>query len=123
MTDTELIRRVAMEVMGWHYWEKYDDPPSFPRVFVNRQGGFEVVIAPQTKRTSFSPLSNLNHAFMVVEKMRENGWAVYIHSGKNYFAQFHNGHNWPCDGALNSNLGHSICLAALKALEVKDERG
>jgi hypothetical protein len=121
MTDEELIRRVATEVMGWRLKQI-----NIPESVVTDEWFYQDA---NRNFLSFAkdwlPLTNLNQAFLgVVEKMIGDGWFVDI--------------SWlggPPDGwrcrfyrltlennnfyAYHNNLGYAICMAALAAKEAK----
>lgn len=126
LKDEELIKAVALEVMGWEYikWEDFIrrtssrsiDPVYAPLMtWITKDG---LVGEP-----NFNPLTNLNHAFMVVERMRELGFAVSLCNPwfdgasierKEWSASFFTEKN--AIHGRNQNIGHAICLAALKAV-------
>ena len=112
MTDQEIIRAVADKIMVWD-----NDGASWHEIgsLVWRIGFDE-----------WNPLTNLNHAFMVAEKMREEGWYCSLNnSDDEWEIEF-----TKLDGRFlvkedtyiygrHQEIGHAICLAALKAKGVE----
>jgi len=113
--DEQLIRRVATEVMGWKEFHR------------GTEWGYvlkELETFP-TSEDFFMPLAlwiphlNLNDAFLIVEKMREEGW-VEVHICQ-HFSGLWKVTFWHEKGqvanAHHDNLGTAIMLASLKAVK------
>src|SRR5574343_1260227 len=90
MTDTELIHAVATEVMGWH--KGYGSTPADAPIWLDADGkyaGFYVLCkSPYTtnwkawiRELMWTPLTDMNHLWMVVERMRELGWTMRLFHG------------------------------------------
>lgn len=102
---------IATKVMGWHldperrwWWIDRDDQPVSLRVFDSGEWD-----------GPFDPSNNIAHAWLVVEKLKADGWAVSIHW---------NGSDWRCELDLSIDFDHFvdrkaesaplvICLASL----------
>lgn len=119
MTDEELIRQVALEVMGWHLSSD---------LWVNSKGErqAQAIWKPEDYCDcgTFNPLTNANHWMQVVERMRELGywikisnniyrhpdiWKVWVNKETPETFQ-----DWT---ATNATIGHAVCEAALKAMK------
>jgi len=124
MTDDELVRAVAIEVMGW----KYEDPED--PYWVDKYGEYVMGAGVDyTEDGDFTPLTNLNHAWMVVEKMWERGWELAIRRNievRGYEVEFSKliyksrcGDNVDSYYAEHENVCRAILIAAKKAWEGK----
>lgn len=132
MNDEELITAVAEKVMGWH--KGYGSNPGTPPIWLtdkNMITGFYVECKSvyitgwkkKIKRIMWNPITDISHAWMVVEGMRELGFTFRLGHGntvqgiltwvkfssENYKSYHH--HNQP---------GRAICLAALEAVRGED---
>ena len=125
MNDQELIKKVAHEVMGWkssmnlpHYLQPsgYTHQPSWQ----DNDGKF------MDFQDRWNPLTNANHCWMVVEKMRELGWEIEITSIEKENPPWDG--NWEvmfrkllyksrCGDEYDTyfNCNDNLCLAILKA--------
>jgi hypothetical protein len=130
MTDAELVRAVAIEVMGWVIIE--DRQIEYPiRVGNGKEELFELKCEPEYydekgpvySEKHWNPLTNANHRDMVVEAMREKGWECMesnepsfssIMEGS-FLAKFVNRFDeiFTC---LGKTRGRAVCLAALEAV-------
>lgn len=114
MTDQELIEQVATEVMGWYISDKlYFD--SKEQIAIGFATEAEEILCV------FNPLINVNHAFMVVKRMKELGYKLELKQYGNYEYKC----NFWKDGfvysADNVFIGHAICLAALEVMRANKE--
>ena len=107
MDDEELVRRVAVEVMGWDY-----DGASW------HEKGILL-----WRFNDWNPLTNANHWMQVVEQMVEIGW-IFSASCKidndgllQFAASFRNPKTEELHTQHGEPFGHAVCLAALKAVE------
>lgn len=72
-TDEQIIRVLAEKAMGWEWCDRVSQGWGHgPRVWITGEN-------PELENSSptfqgFDPFNRIEHAFMVVEKMRENGW-------------------------------------------------
>lgn len=116
LTDEELIRKVAEEVMGW----VTQLLPSGKRGFVifDELGSGSYSL----KAVDFNPLTDLNHAFMVIERLRELRFTITL----TIWDDNEDNDVLISLGSLPisyegfddiKNIGHAICMAALKAVE------
>lgn len=135
ISDPELERWAATEVMGWFWSEEWQS------WFVKGEpyGCWPDELLPEedideeTPQPKFHPLTNLDHAFMVVEKMRvrevehkylnnldiqflEHQYRVTLKIYCNAPEFFPYGQN-KAYNACHKNLGHAILLACRRALE------
>src|SRR5574343_140195 len=135
MTDTELIHAVATEVMGWH--KGYGSTPADAPIWLDADGkyaGFYVLCkSPYTtnwkawiRELMWTPLTDMNHLWMVVERMRELEWSINIDdiSGE-WKVYFHRCLYFdPIQKvAINSSLSHAILEAALEAVTGDQSNG
>lgn len=111
MDDKELIETVAVKVMGWHA-----DDEKFCWLDVTGRRTAYRLEAGKSWKIYWSPLTDMNHAWMVVERMRDLGFNAnidiyqtgmdevefYQRSGKAFVS-------------CKESIGHAICLAALEA--------
>ena len=69
---SDINKRIAVEVMGWKHdfteegkeWGYYNNKVGFYRKYI--------------RHDHFNPSTDYNDASMVVDKMREDGWAMYL---------------------------------------------
>jgi hypothetical protein len=109
MTDKELEKAIAVEVMGY-YWCNAE--------------GYNLNIDRVATPSNWRPLTNANHRDMVVERMRELGWYISIEpTPDRYLATIL---LYGIDetvsaigGEKHKKPGHAVCLAALKAVRGK----
>ena len=120
MTDEELTRQLAERVMGWRtsFWVKCDS------AFWDTEGLVNYWIyndRPVMQVMDFKPLTNIVHAWMVVERMREKGYTFSISgTSKEKDKPFEVGF-WNYIKTQQTGYDKSICraigLAALAAVE------
>lgn len=81
-------------------------------------------------KVAFSPLTNANHRDMVVERMRELGWYVFITDEPSHFPHSEEGQlgDWSCEfsgkprevyESVHKNLSRAVLEAALMAVRGK----
>lgn len=108
MTNTELVRRVAIEVMGYEI--DSNEPWLFNQLFVSESG-----IQPFW---GFDPLTNANHTEKVVATMGNKGFnfiRIYNGNTKDNMCAFFKGNLYKeTEWIYHKNLGHATCLAALR---------
>lgn len=120
MTYQEIVREVATKVLEFN--EGYaSSEPKTPLQWLKDGGATPYMVKKSWHGYKvFNPISNLNHAFMVVERMLELGWHCQIWQyvagdwGVSFAQLDGTRYEWG-----HPNLGQAICLAALKALEGK----
>lgn len=127
----ELDARVAIEVMGWRESVDTDyDPAQYEwrecgeyRALINRTGQLEGL-------PLWSPSKLITDAWMVVEKLRADGWRWVISSREahteSWWVAVERPAHWEANHtsknqAVDSSLPRAICLVALKAVEDHDE--
>jgi len=121
MTDQEIVRKLA-ELMGWRVVEDSD-----PLMFMDGSGPIAKYYTIElTSFYQFSPLTNLNHIWMVVERMRELGFNFNFnwqaHPGITIsIAQFHKLDPFIHGQGANDNPCRAIAEAAIKAWEAKGQ--
>lgn len=115
MTDAELIEAVATEIM----W------PGEVIIWLAHPGQWQCLIDRYYNNSTFNPITNLNHAFMVVEKMRELEWELILESHRNTIEKIYWVIFWKKFPPLNTKReiaeirglpGRAICEAALQAV-------
>ena len=115
MTDDELIRAVAEEVMGYKEDIRTLDIRGYYR-------NVRVWISPNEDAipyNDFDPIDDISHAWMVVERMRELGWAFKIwsyHAGEFNVFFMNDMRNGEEFRAVDGTAGRAICLAAWEAM-------
>jgi hypothetical protein len=106
MTDTELTKELACRVMGWT---------------VEREAaGYLVFASPHEKHTGWSPLSDIAHAWMLVDVMCR-GWIMDMENDEHgccvsysrNFASTPESHT-----ALADTAPRAICMATLAPAKV-----
>ena len=95
MTDSELIKRTAAEVMGWSLFE--NQWYFVEQKYTRRITGFEL-----SGKYKWNPITDANHWKMVIEKLQSMGYKVEIRS-------------------IKENIGREVCLAALEAMRYRDQ--
>ncbi len=144
MTDAEGTRFLAEKCMGWvvKTCDRHEDY-SFPckeTLMIFFTDGSTAAYWPSeytgARAKTWSPFTRIEHAFMLVEKMREKGWTFQIrmnHSEDptgdvsvdvycNYGPCVRHGSetsNWHGKSARHSELCRAISLAIIAALEGK----
>lgn len=120
MDDQELkeLREWSAEVMGW----KKEMAPYWPYRRADGSWAGYNEYADQYNRNKWTPDTDLNQCFLVVERMRELGWKIVMGNtfDKSYFAEFRAiTYPVPMDNhyAEHDNPCHAILLAA-RATEV-----
>lgn len=113
MTDTELVERVAREVMGW------DDVVHYT---LDRLG--LVRTSPDNIGITFDPLTDMNDLQLVKDKLRETGWEIesHIHSNAEAMVYLFSG---DC-GSIHQQAAteaHAILQAALLQAALKAKGG
>ena len=102
MTE-DLVRWAAEKVMGWRSHNHYE-----PAIWYdyNKDAAGPYVI-------DWNPTTDLNHAFMVVERMREFGWWLDV------YGPDENESEWKArfrqDKKYTEGIDDNLCLAILKA--------
>ena len=130
VTDEELVRAVAVEVMGWH------DEGIHSLASGNYQGirnwwirCYGLDEEPIMPAGDWQPLTNANHWMMVVERMRELGWWFYADPNPHYYPGRHGEISYDigffkikCEKRLaevcgcEKITGEFVCQAALEAV-------
>lgn len=120
MTNKELDKWIAENVMGWKREKRYGTPPYGIFYWVDESLSYKW-IRPVDGWESWHPTTSISDAFMVVEKMRgkcyffecigySDGWRVRVRrSGQGFVNE------------LNKSLPLCLCLAAKKAVEGEGE--
>jgi len=114
MTDEELIKAVAEKVMGWEFYP--GETNRIPDYWYDQNASRDYRFVMPT--SDWNPLTNANHTMMVVERMRELGFNFWIEAqvGTPWIVMFH----MPLKGVVgrheHENVGHAVCLAAIKAV-------
>ena len=124
MLDSELNAAAAQHVMGW----TVDEPPAGHRPYYCDASGELVQDALE-----WQPCADIAQAWMLVEKLRADGWALRLHApgsrfadigwfGKRWVANFDRHADGSMVQAEADTETRAIVLAALRALgvEVKD---
>ena len=116
MTDEQIIELLATKVMGWtlsshgNYWNLPGQPGEREQIF----------------RLDWNPIKHIQHAWMVVEKMRDEGYNAVVCGDNGWGCTFFQvdieetdaiSGTWTvCYGPINAETAQrAICLAALKA--------
>jgi hypothetical protein len=103
MNNVEIDQLVAEKVMGWvkleilgghHVWEDIED---------NWHGAVE----------DFNPSEDLNFAWMIVDKLLEEGIHLYIHPTRTY-TNIHRS-DYSGEYAHGETTAKALCLAGLRA--------
>ena len=130
VTDEELIKAVAVEVMGWTHFE-LDGKGRYSKTnyayIVDRDGSR---LSDGYWEIEWLPLTNANHWMMVVERMMELGWWFYADPNPHYYPKRHGEISYDigffkikCEKRLaevcgcEKITGEFVCQAALKAVK------
>lgn len=113
MSDEQLTKAVAEEVMGWF------EEPSWEQVtwcrLAGKQAG-EHLYEPVVSKEKWQPLTDPHHWMMVVERMRELGWwfrlLVMPSSIECEFYKLEG----DCEYASGYEIGRAVLEAALSAV-------
>lgn len=118
MTDQELqeLREWAARKMGWS--KENLTPQSSPEydVWVNSQGVIQFSVE------AFRPDQDLNQCFLLVEKMREEGWKLRL---ERLSACFGSGFKWTGDKTKKKimfEFDPNPALAILKAAKATEDK-
>jgi hypothetical protein len=123
MTDAEIIRTIAEKVMGWMpVHERYAPHCGCSMVYDQREEtlgkrfiGPACGVTLHVEHDRWNPLTSISDAFMVVEKMREFGWAFCLGEGAECWeVGFARGYQEAEGDALT--IPRAICLAAIAAI-------
>ncbi len=130
LSDEAIIRLLAEKVMGWKYYRQHLAVKLRPTDSWLAENGFECVETPESvehigwsEGKTFEPLTDIAHAFMVVEKMRMGGHSYRITesgtSGECFACRItvpvpRPGHHVVATG---ETAARAICFAAIAATE------
>ena len=108
--DICLLKAVAVEIMGWVC---VDDEQATTSCFVK----YEV----DGDERWWDPILDINHASLVIEKMRDLGFTITINTedgAREYYTEFYseNYGSQPGETGCDMFMGRSICWAALDAV-------
>ena len=113
MSSEELDRAIATEVMGWQ------DHPSFAFA-LDVPGSDEPAYR---YKESWSPSTDISHAWEVVEKMRERRWQFNRHPESDQWQAIVNCRALrDTKSACVETLPRAICLAALAAVRAENNQ-
>lgn len=123
-TPMTLPSRVAVEVMGhvgalkifYGEWDEYKTCPMYiPSGKPRRTHAIDAIPLPPYS-------TNIGAAWLVVEKMRERGFEMYLESDHGmpgrFYCSFHDSDG--CKSGMGDSAPEAICLAALSALTAKE---
>ena len=122
MTDDELNRAVAEEVMGWRRETVWQDDPRQFDVWIEDDGTYYGKRRRVDSEDWWSPATRWDHAGTVLEKMRRKGWGLEVLAVEEHV------HFVPLTvrgvqrtppvffGGDEPGLLHAICQAALAAV-------
>jgi hypothetical protein len=107
---TDLNRKSAEIIMGWHIVDNGDNESYYYMPFESR----DYRIGPNV--SNWTPLTDMNQCMMVVDKMRELGWAINLSNENawgnllwtaecfNGLSAFHSNHTTPNEAILTAAL-------------------
>lgn len=106
LNDADIINKLATTVMGWIPFANWPEG-----IVWDMQNGESY---PDNIHDHWQPLTNIAHAWQVVERMREKGFLYRIIDVDDHEVQFYR-HNqvW---SVADSSLCFAIALAALKVI-------
>lgn len=82
MTPEELDQWAAEEVMGWEVYQCMEGYGEMSADCYSNGEDFAITVI------NWHPSTDANQCFMVVERMREEGWNFQLNSGDGYEASF-----------------------------------
>lgn len=119
MTDAELIREVAEEVMGWKIVDAdpqyYGDVFFCPTTNLTWIAGYHVEYGPD----EWNPITNANHWMMVVQKMSDKGWVAVMECWPTHWYVRFQRERPRAYFEKTGTVGRAVLLAAKAALEVE----
>lgn len=116
MTDAGLVRWIAENILGWYLQDEMVMVSTGEEV-----KGYFTKDGLVCYEKDFDPIANLNLAFMIVEKMREDGIYIMLEPTPDSYSAvplyYGDGTVSARGGAKHKKPGHAILLAAKKAIE------
>lgn len=118
MNNREIDRFIAEKVMGWKLEQYFEDGCYITDEWRAKENKFVCDIE------NFKPSTNIQDAWIVVEKLREQNIFTDIRMTSNgkyevsMYELYDQDFEWLAIGVSDRNVSLAICLAALKAVGV-----
>jgi len=108
----ELDDIIATKIMGWERDVNHD----YGKIYADKQGYMVMTV------DEFKPSTEIEHAWMVVDKLNEMGYSIETRQYANGYASVVTWLKNPQHGAIvGDTVPNAICLAAIKEFGVEIE--